>query len=57
MAEPAFGEVVIAIKGLNNNKVLGANGVTAKLLKFGGEVGMMFVEECILKTWHSRKVP
>jgi hypothetical protein len=54
MAEPTFGEVV---KGLNNNKVLGANGVMAELFKFAGEAGLMFVHECTLRTWHSGKVP
>jgi hypothetical protein len=33
--EPMFGEVVITIKGLNNNKALGANEVMAELFKFG----------------------
>jgi len=28
-----------------------------ELLKFGREAGLMFVHECILKTWHLRKAP
>jgi hypothetical protein len=47
----------MAIKGLNNNKALRANRVTAELLKFGREVGLMFIHECILKTWHLGKAP
>jgi hypothetical protein len=31
-----FGEVVMAIKGLNNNKDPEANRVATKLFKFGG---------------------
>ncbi len=58
MANPTFGEIITTIKGLNNNnKTLEANGVTPKLFKFGGEAGMMFVHECILTTWRSRKTP
>ncbi len=51
MVEPTFGEVVTIVKGLNNNKASGANGVTAELLKFGGEASLMFVHKCILRTW------
>jgi hypothetical protein len=57
VAEPTFGEVVLAVKGLNNNKAPGANGVTAELLKFGGEAGLLFVHEYILRTWRSGKAP
>jgi hypothetical protein len=57
MAEPTFGEVVPAIKGLNNNKVLRANGVMAELFKFGREAGLMFVHKFILRTWCSGKAP
>jgi hypothetical protein len=56
MVKPMFGEVVTVIKGLNNNKVPRANRVIAKLLKFGREAGLMFIHECIFKTWCSRKV-
>jgi hypothetical protein len=55
VAKPTFGEVVTTIKGLNNNKASGANEVMAELFKFGGEVSLMFVHECILKTWRSGK--
>ncbi len=51
MAEPTFGEVVTIIKGLNNNKAWGANKITVELLKFRKETGLMFVHECILRTW------
>jgi len=57
VVEPTFGKVVMIIKGLNNNKASGANKVTAELFKFGREVGLMFVHECILKTWHLAKAP
>jgi hypothetical protein len=56
MVKPTFGEVVTVIKGLNNNKVLRANRVIVELLKFGREAGLMFIHECIFKTWCSRKV-
>jgi hypothetical protein len=36
-------EVSLVVKGLNNNKALGASGVTTELLKFGGEAGLAFV--------------
>jgi hypothetical protein len=39
MVKPTFGEVVTIIKGLNNNKVPGANRIIAELLKFGREAG------------------
>jgi hypothetical protein len=55
--EPTFGEVVTAIKGLNNNKAPWADEITIELLKFGGEVGLMFVHGCILKMRRSRKTP
>jgi len=57
VAEPTFGKVVTEIKGLNNNKALRANRIMVELLKFGREAGLMFVHECILKTWHLRKAP
>jgi hypothetical protein len=57
VVEPTFAKVVTAAKGLNNNKVLGANGVTAKLLEFGREAGLMFLHECILRMWHLGKAP
>ncbi len=53
---PTFGKVVTTIKGLNNNKALGANEIMTELFKFGGEVGTMFIHECILRTWRSGKV-
>ncbi len=56
MVKPTFGEVVTIIKGLNNRKVPGANRVIVELFKFGREVGLMFIHECIFKTWCSRKV-
>jgi len=56
MVKPTFGEVITVIKGLNNNKVPRANRVIAELLKFGREAGLMFIQECIFKTWCSRKV-
>jgi len=55
VVKPTFSEVVTVIKGLNNNKVPGANQVIAELLKFGREAGLMFIHECIFKTWCSRK--
>ncbi len=57
MVEPTFGKVVIAMKGLNNNKAPGANGITTEFLKFGREAGLMFLHGCILKMWRSRKAP
>jgi hypothetical protein len=55
MAKPTFGKVVTTNKRLNNNKASGANGVMTKLLKFGGEAGLMFIHECILRTWRLGK--
>jgi hypothetical protein len=55
VVEPMFGKVVTEVKGLNNNKAPRANEVTVKLLKFGREVGLMFVHECIFRTWCSGK--
>jgi hypothetical protein len=57
VAEPTFGEVVMTIKGLNDKKAPGANEVITKLFKFATKVGLMFVHECILKTWCLRKMP
>jgi len=51
VCEPSLEEVSLAMKGLNNNKAPGASGVTAELLKFGGEAGLAFVHQHIVTTW------
>jgi hypothetical protein len=56
-SEPSLDEVKLAIKALNNNKAPGPNGVTAELLKYGGEAALIFVHWHICQTWRTGNAP
>ena len=53
---PSRGEIKASVSQMNNNKVQGMDGITAEILKNGGEKIIDLLEQVIQSVWES-KVP
>ncbi|MEE8289810.1 MAG: reverse transcriptase family protein, partial [Nitrosomonadaceae bacterium] len=56
-ADPSFGEVAAAVKKLNSGKAPDMNGLTAELLKSGGEAMITMLHTLMLHYWKMESVP
>ncbi|CAD7087998.1 unnamed protein product [Hermetia illucens] len=54
---PSLGETVRAIHRLKNHKSPGADGITAELVKYGGDQLHQVVHQLVLKVWDSESMP
>ena len=55
--EPTLEEVVRAIKQLKNHKATGEDGLSAELLKHGGEMVNQKIHATVLNVWRSETIP
>ena len=50
---PSRGEIKASVSQMNNNKVQGMDGITAEILKNGGEKMIDLLEQVIQSVWES----